>query len=359
MSLPIPKSVDEITAEWMDKVLRAADALTGGRVAGVERRVIGAEKGFLSSAVVANLHYDGPAAGAPASVFVKLEPAAGSFRDAERDIGAFEREIRFYREVRDRVRMRLPRIFHTAVTPEGSVLVMEDLSRLESGDQVHGLRHEQVLATVREIAKLHAAYWDNDALRALAWVPDHDPFWEEGFAEHWPGFARAYEVRIGRDAVQVGESVMRHLPWLEERITERPTALIHSDLRGDNVLFGALHTDEAAVILDWQLVTKSLAAIDPTRLLGGSEPAAERKGHQLEVLAAWHEGLLLAGVTGYEFEQALQDFRLGVLYSLLVPVKAYAFIGDEPGARSGRLMDAQAERCFASALELDAGSILP
>ena len=29
------------------------------------------------------------------------------------------------------------------------------------------------------------------------------------------------------------------------------------------------------------------------------------------------------------------------------------------GGRSGRLMDAMAERCFASALELDAGSILP
>jgi hypothetical protein len=344
----------------MDEVLRAGGALTESPVVRVERRVIGTEKGFLSVGVVASLYYDGGAAAAPTSVFVKLEPAAGSHRDVERDIGAFEREIRFYREVRDRVSMRLPRIFHTAVTPEGRVLVMEDLSRLESGDQVRGLHHEQVLATVREIAKLHAAYWNNDALHALAWVPDHEPFWEEGYAEHWPGFARAYELRIGREALRVGEGVMRHLPWIEERIAERPPALIHADLRGDNVLFGTPHTDEAAVILDWQLATKSLAAIDPTRLLSDSEPAAERKGHQLEVLAAWHEALLMAGVTGYEFEEALQDFRLGVLYSLLVPVKAFAFVGDDPGgAREGRLMDAIAERVFASALELDAGSILP
>ena len=35
-----------------------------------------------------------------------------------------------------------------------------------------------------------------------------------------------------------------------------------------------------------------------------------------------------------------------------------AWGGDDAGGRSGRLMDAMAERCFASALELDAGSIL-
>ncbi len=110
MSLPIPKSVDEITAEWMDEVLRAGGALAGGRVARVERRVIGSGKGFLSSMAIVNLGYEAPAAGAPASVVVKLEPEAGSFRDTERDLGAFEREIRFYREVRDRVSMRLPRL---------------------------------------------------------------------------------------------------------------------------------------------------------------------------------------------------------------------------------------------------------
>jgi hypothetical protein len=102
-----------------------------------------------------------------------------------------------------------------------------------------------------------------------------------------------------------------------------------------------------------------MAAIDPTRLLGGSEPAAERSGHQLEVCAAWHEGLLLAGVRGYDLEDALRDFRLGALYNLLVPVKALYMVGDDPGPRSARLVDADAERLFASALELDAGAMLP
>ena len=112
-------------------------------------------------------------------------------------------------------------------------------------------------------------------------------------------------------------------------------------------------------ILDWQLINKSLGAIDPTQLLGGSEPAAERKGHQLEVCAPWHEALLRAGVTDYPLEVPLQDFQLGALYALFFAIKVYAFQGEDPGVRQSRLVDGMAERFFASALELDAGSIWP
>jgi hypothetical protein len=236
---------------------------------------------------------------------------------------------------------------------------MEDLTRLQSGDRVYGLSHEQVIAAVRQIAMLHAAYWNNDKLNALPWVPSHDHFWETDFEEHWPNFARDYGVRIGHEGKRLGEHLAHNMEWLRKCIAARPTTLIHADLRGDNLLFGPPHSAEAAVVLDWQLVTKSLAAIDPSRLLGGSEPAAERRGHQLEVFAAWHEALLRAGVTGYDFEDALQDFRLGALYNLLVPVRAHALIRGSSDARPLRLLDAQADRLFVSALELDAGSILP
>jgi len=53
-----------------------------------------------------------PPDGAPASLVAKLEPAAGAFREAERRFGAFDREIRFYREVAGRVPLRLPRIYY-------------------------------------------------------------------------------------------------------------------------------------------------------------------------------------------------------------------------------------------------------
>jgi hypothetical protein len=166
------------------------------------------------------------------------------------------------------------------------------------------------------------------------------------------------QLGLGRDALELGERVRANLDWIKQRIAERPSTLIHADLRADNLLFGEPHTQDAVVVLDWQLATRSMAAIDPTRLLGGSEPAAQRQGHHLEVFTAWHEALLTHGVTGYEFDEALVDFRLGALYNLMVPVKAHGLMAGNTSLRGWRLLDAIVERVYVSALELDAGSLL-
>jgi hypothetical protein len=137
----------------------------------------------------------------------------------------------------------------------------------------------------------------------------------------------------------------------------RPATLIHSDLRGDNLLHDAATGD--VIVIDWGMTTRSLGAIDPARLLGGSEPPPERRGHQLETFATWYDALGRAGVRNYGAEEALEDFRLAVLYCLFIPVKVLAMVGPDAGGRSGRLCDAQARRFFASALELDAGRLLP
>ena len=359
MALPTPNNVADITASWIEEGLRTGNVIADAHVSGVKLRPIGDGQGFLSRVAVVDVEYERPAPGAPASVVVKLEPAAGAFRDAERESKAFEREVRFYRQVAGHVAARVPHFYYAICSPEGSALILEDLSHLRCGDQVRGMRHSEVLATVRQIARLHAAFWNNEQLASLDWLPDHDQFWTQDFAENWPGFAREYEVRVGSEGLAIGDRMLRHLDWLKQRIAERPSTLIHADLRADNLMFGAPDTEDASVILDWQLATKSMAAIDPTRLFGGSEPASQRTGHHMEVFAAWHETLIGAGVKNYEFDEALTDFRLGALYNLLVPVKAFGFLAGFSEVRASRLLDAATERLFTSAIELDARSLLP
>ncbi len=352
----VPQSLDEITAGWIEELLRDTGALgLSNTVRAVRNTVIGEERGFLSRTVRCEIDYAAADDRVPASVVIKLEPASSAFRDAERETNAFEREIRFYRAVSGRVPIRLPRLYAAEFGGAGHVLVLEDLSALECGDQIHGLRQAQVLATVREVAKLHAHFWRNEALDALDWMPVHNHFFEDGFEQNWPAFARSYELRIGRDALRLGERVATHLRWIEERMARGPHTVMHGDLRADNLLFG----QGEVVILDWQLATRSVGAVDVARLLGGSEPPAERRGHQMEVFAGWHEELLRAGVADYSFEEALADFRLGVLHCLFIPVKAFALAGADAGGRTGRLLDAISERLFASALELEAGDLLP
>lgn len=358
MSTATPQSIAEITPAWIEESLRSASAITTERVSTINTRPIGEGQGFLSSMAVVTIEYDGDSTGAPAGVVVKLEPAAGTFRDTERETKAFAREVDFYRDVAPGIDVRVPRIYYAVADDAGMALVMEDLSRLRSGDQLRGMQHDEVMATVREIARVHAAFWKSSRLTKLDWLPDHDQMWREGFEEHWPGFADEYGVRLGQEALELGERVRANLDWIRQRIAARPSTLIHADLRADNLLFGEPRSADAVVVLDWQLATRSMAAIDATRLLGGSEPAAQRQGHHLEVFTAWHEALLTHGVTGYEFDEALVDFRLGALYNLMVPVKAHGLMVGNTGLRGWRLLDAIVERVYVSALELDAGALL-
>lgn len=346
-----------MTPGWIDEVLRAGGALTDRRVVGVRTEPIGGERGMLSQTIRLQLDYDRSTGSGPSSVVVKIEPPSGALADAVKGMKGFEREIGFYADVAPGIPIRLPRVWCGDVLADGSVLVMEDLSGLEALDQIHGVRHEQVLAAVRAIAVLHARYWDDQSLARFTWLPDHDHFISDGYVEQWPAFARKYELEIGRDGVALGERVARHKKWLEERIMGRSATLIHSDLRGDNLLHDAATGD--VIVIDWGMTTRSLGAIDPARLLGGSEPPPERRGHQLETFATWYDALGRAGVRNYGAEEALEDFRLAVLYCLFIPVKVLAMVGPDAGGRSGRLCDAQARRFFASALELDAGRLLP
>ena len=354
----MPAGIDDVDERWIERVLDDAGLLGAARVARVDRRVIGAEKGFLSVTARVAIDYDGSAPDAPRSLVVKIEPPAGVFRDAAHRSDAFSREIRFYHEVAPGSTLCLPRVVFADTRDDGSALVMEDLTGLESVDQLHGMRHEQVIATVRAIARLHAAYWDDAARAALDWMPEHDHFFDDGFVEHWPRFVETYELRIGRAALRLGERVCERKAWLEERIAARPTSVAHGDLRADNLLFTPGERGAEPVILDWQLTSRTLAAIDVARVMGGSEPAAERAGHQIEVCAAWHEALLAHGVRDYPLEAALDDFRLAALYCLFIPVKGFYLGGPTAGTRTARLLDVMAERFYASALEIDAGRLL-
>ena len=48
MPLATPQNVGEISADWIDDVLRSAGAIAAQRVVGVAVRPIGDSKGFLS-----------------------------------------------------------------------------------------------------------------------------------------------------------------------------------------------------------------------------------------------------------------------------------------------------------------------
>src|SRR5262249_14352704 len=107
-----PQIIDDITPAWLSDALRAGGTLRRATVSRVELTPIGAGLGFLSGIALARLTYDQAEEGAPASVVVKLPAAGDAGRDLGNAINAYEREVRFYREIAAHTPVRVPRCYY-------------------------------------------------------------------------------------------------------------------------------------------------------------------------------------------------------------------------------------------------------
>jgi len=357
MSIKDPMHPEDITPEWITHALEEGGYLKHSSIKSIEKEILGEGKGLLSSVVRVGIKYGLQEENAPNSVVVKIEPEEGEFVDFNTELRAFQREIRFYREVASNVPIRLPKFYYAVDKPPAYSLVLEDLSHYSPGDQLVGMHKEQVLTVVEQIAGLQSAYWNNEALEELGWMPQINGI-SSDFAENWPSFVENYGFCLDDRGIKLGEKLSGFIDWKNSVIEKRPQTIVHADLREDNIMFGPPGSEDATIILDWQLTIRSLGAADVARLMGGSEIPRERKGHQFEILKRWYDTLLKGGVTDYSWDDAVYDFRLGTLSYLCYPVHFHkAGIGAE--GRLKELVDVIYRRSFSSAVDIDAGSILP
>ena len=357
MPIKDPMHVDEITPEWIAHALAEGGYLKEASVKSIEKKIIGDAKGFLSSVVRVGIEYDQKEKEAPASVVIKIQPEEGDFKRFGDEMDAFQREIRFYREIAGTVPIRLPKLYYAVDQPPAYSMVMEDLSHFVPGDQVVGMHEQQVMKTVEEIARLQAKYWNNEELKKLSWMPEFNDV-SLDYREKWPSFVENFGYCLDDRGIELGEKIGHYLDWKKEKILKRQKTIVHFDLREDNLMFPPPGEEGAILILDWQLAIKNIGAVDVFRLMGGSEIPEERRGHQFEILKRWYETLIKEGVSNYSWDDAVYDFRLGALSYLCNPVHFHTGVVGAEG-RVKLLAEAICTRSFASAVEIDAGSILP
>jgi aminoglycoside phosphotransferase (APT) family kinase protein len=361
-----PKTMEEISAPWMTDVLRGAGILRRATVRAVDVQAIGQGVGFLSGRARVTISYDRAEEGAPATVVVKLPASIKEGIAFAESTHAYEREIRFYREVAPRTPIRVPRMLATIMEPGDNVfiLVMEDLKGLTAGDQVIGMSRAQVLAAVRTIAPLHALWWNGDQRQALPWVPSVEQqlkmlsLTPETIRTAWPLFLESIGGSLPPGGRALGERILRHLEGILAEFVKGTRTLVHFDYRADNLFLDDQTPKAPIVVVDWQLAMWGLGAYDVARLAGGSIPPAERGGHHEEIVRCWRQGLTAGGVTGYSYEEAWHDYRLSAIVATLNPVLVH-YMFKTGGGRGTALGAAMAERFFGDLVECGAEAVVP
>src|SRR3954453_2646788 len=155
----VVRQAEDLTAEWL------SDAV-GARVESFEVERIGT--GQMSQNHRVRLTGDG----APASVVIKVAAADPTSRATGVGMGAYEREIRFYRELAPRIGGPVARCLATAFDPvEGwFTIVLEDVAPARQGDQIEGCTVDDACRAMEALARLHAPVFADPGLGAAPWL---------------------------------------------------------------------------------------------------------------------------------------------------------------------------------------------
>ena len=137
-----------------------------------------------------------------------------------------------------------------------------------------------------------------------------------------PGFLAVHGEAIRRECGEEGIAFIETLGTMMTRYVnakDEPFTVTHGDYRLDNLFFG--EGDDVWVI-DFQTSSRGGGAYDVGYFMSQSVPIDVRREHEAALLKGYHDELTANGVTGYAFDQFMEDYRVGVLYGWIIPVYA-------------------------------------
>ncbi|QYG91023.1 aminoglycoside phosphotransferase family protein [Iamia sp. SCSIO 61187] len=355
-TIAIADTPDLLTAEWLTAAL--GPHLGGGRVTAAHASPVGT--GQMCDSLRLALTYEGAPATAPASVVAKLPAADPTSRATALSLRSYEKEVRFYQQLAPDLPIRTPTVFHADIDPATAsfVLLLEDMAPAQAGDQLAGCSPAVVASAIDELVHLHAPRWGDPTLAEMEWL--HGDI-EAGRAflgmllpNLWAGFKARYGDVLDPHVVPVGEDLFAHLgAYLT--LTGSPLTITHGDYRLDNLL---LDPDDGHVlgVVDWQTVAVGPALHDVAYVMGAGLLPEDRRPVEEELVRRYHDGLLAAGIDGFDWDTCWHEHRRGTFAGLVMAVAASMLV--EQTERGDLMFLAMASRHAQHALDLDAVELL-
>ncbi len=351
-----PASPSELTADWLSGVL-------GAPVAGLSHENLGEGVGVMAEVSRIHVEYDDEAEG-PETLILKTVAPMPQNRETATQYGFYRREVRFYQDVADKLRIRVPRCYYAGMD-ESSVpfaILMEEVTGARVIDQLDGGSMADAEMVVDAIAALHARWWDSPELDQLDWLPPVNNDLYKGYAAVMPQLVPVLEAKYGDRIEPEGFALLAamgdHYPdYLDHWIESGPVTFAHYDLRLDNILFEPPSDPGSICLLDWQLAVRHRGTFDLAYYLGQNVPPDFRRDHQEAIVRRYHDALTGRGISGYSYDQCWDDYRRGMLMHIVSATQIAILEGGNE--RGQQLLDAMLTAGWTAAVELDAGEFLP
>jgi hypothetical protein len=362
---PFPTKPAEVTSAWLTTSLRAAGAIgPDDTVTGFSSSPIGEGVWMLGEIVRLELQYESEPGPLP-SLVAKFATPTEANRAVAMTFRMYEREVRFFRDLADRVSEGIPDSYAAEIDLGNGdfVLLLQDLADYRPGDQVAGCGVRDAELGIDAMAELHAAWWDAGRHPELAWVPTvdgelHRVGMVAGTRAGWEPFVAGFGHLVAPEIVEAGPRYLAGADELHLRMGRGPQTLIHGDFRLDNLLFGTEPDHYPIALVDWQGLIVSKGAHDLAYLLSQNLDTEARRKHERELGARYHQALSDAGVESYTAEGCWDDYRLASLWLFEYAVVIGGTL-DPANERGTAFMTGLIERSSATIMDLELLDLLP
>jgi aminoglycoside phosphotransferase (APT) family kinase protein len=347
-----------VDAGWLTTVL-GPEVLGSATIVTVTQRRIGEGRGHLGLSIRVDLDYSTTVPGVPGSVVVKLPAETPESVETARRGRLYEREFRFFTELAPRTDVRAPRCFAAAFDPDTDdyALVFEDVTGRLEIDQLIGCPLPQAEQVLRQLAGLHASWWQHTDLSRRDWLTtftsEHRLANLHGlFVAGWPRMCAELGDRLPPEAAKIGARVAEAFIPTLRRFDEHPQTLLHGDARLDNFMFDAGEARAPVVLLDWQNVGRGPAIADIGYFLAQNLSATAIREHSKDLLASYHSELVHHGLHDVTIEALADSLWQALPVSFAVAASLFV-LGDLTLPRTRELAAVMAERALAAAEALE------
>ena len=348
--MDIPHGPADLSPGWLTGALRETGTIQEASVLSFQADALSQDKGVTGQLARLTLEVDFQEEGAPRTLIAK-------FPIPRLNLG---REVLFYQQIADQIEMRTPRCYYADDKQmDASVLLLEDLAPARSGgtNTLHDL--PKVEHAVRELARMHAAWWEDPRLEAMDWLRRLDgAHFELTMKPLWDPFLQQAGNRLP-DREAIGRLRSNTAYVIDHIWGQPPRTLLHGDFQSDNLFFATPQGGVPFAVIDWQGVGHGRGTYDVAFYLCRGAPPQERRAIEMRLLEIYHTALVESGVQGYTLDQCIDDYRLSMLSILArTGVIIGRYLHEFPQLKH-RFLDVCLPRSWAAVSDLHAVQLLP
>jgi Phosphotransferase enzyme family len=313
----VPRSVEEIDAEWVTAVVCAQTP--GAHVRSV--RLLGGSVG-TTTRVALEVTYNGVGVDArlPNRLFAKCTIALGQQLTLGLG-GLLCGEPNFYKHVRPEVEIEAPLGYYAAVEPRSwrSIVLIEDVSATRGArfwTPADEMGREEVEDLLTNVAAWHGALWNSPRLAHWRWL--RTPGDQIRLIDALIGLADRRRVGAQRASAVISPRLRQRQSDLYEGVrrsmqlaSRGPHTYLHGDLHIANTY---LTSARRLGIVDWQVGLRGSWAFDYGYIMATGLTVDDRRAWERELLHFYLDRLAAAGGEKLPGDIAWEAYRTAMFY---------------------------------------------